>query len=316
MAIRSLDHPDNSPKPEKQDKPQLPLNFLLGCSQQDLDSFQLARLAAVANLRSQLQEKIDKLIDELMQAGLAAWFRKNDRETLKTALETEESALEWAKRMIRGGGEIIPRICLEPGKSHRIAALTYQARNIAEGKCATCPQPLDPNSVRYCTEHLAKERARGQQKKGLSLPGTREYLYSGEVTPTRGRQPSQLAKQAMHREQKTRALLAELGIPPENAAVSLNAAKEALLECMPAPKDEPMTAAELFDKACVSSLATGKVALKQLFSVGRIERTGKGISSDPFRYSLAGPAEHRKPNTKSRVRLNQALQAILKGEAE
>ncbi len=187
MAIRSLDHPDNSPKPEKQNSSQVPLNFLLGCSQQDLDSFQLARLAAVANLRSQLQETIDKLIDELMQAGLAAWFRKNDRETLKTALETEESALEWANRMIRGGGEIIPRICLEPGKSHRIAAQTYQARNLAEGKCRVCPKPLALNSVELCEKHLAMSRARAQQKKGLSLPGTREYLYSGEVTPTRGR---------------------------------------------------------------------------------------------------------------------------------
>ncbi len=120
----------------------------------------------------------------------------------------------------------------------------------------------------------------------------------------------------MNREQKTRAILAELGIPPESAAVSLNAAKEALLKCMPGPKDEPMTQAELFDKANIPTLSTGKAALKELLSVGRIERTGKGGSSDPFRYSLAGPAEHRKPNTKSRVRLNQALQAILKGEAE
>jgi hypothetical protein len=68
----------------------------------------------------------------------------------------------------------------------------------------------------------------------LSNPGSREYLYSGEVTPSRGRQPAHLARLAMNREQKTRAILAELGIPPESAAVTLRASKEALLNaCLP-----------------------------------------------------------------------------------
>lgn len=74
----------------------------------------------------------------------------------------------------------------------------------------------------------------------------------------RGGKPNKLAKQAMHREHKTRAILAELGIPTENAAVSLNAAKEALLKCMPTPIDEPMTAAELFDKMSIPTLPTGR----------------------------------------------------------
>jgi hypothetical protein len=148
------------------------------------------------------------------------------------------------------------------------------------------------------------------------LPGSREYLYSGEVTPTHGREPNNLARLAMHREQKTRAILAKLGISPEDAAVGLNAAKEALLKCMPAPKDEPMTQAQLFDKACIPTLSTGKVALRELFSIGRVERTGKGVAGDPFRYSLAGSPEPRKRSTKNRVRHNQAIQAILKGEAE
>ncbi len=69
--VSSNHHRDNSSKPEKHNSSQVPLNFLLGCSQQDLDSFQLARLAAVANLRSQLQETIDKLIDEHLSIGSA-----------------------------------------------------------------------------------------------------------------------------------------------------------------------------------------------------------------------------------------------------
>jgi hypothetical protein len=118
----------------------------------------------------------------------------------------------------------------------------------------------------------------------------------------------------MNREQKTRAILAELGIPPESAAVTLRASKEALLKCMPATKAEAMTSAELLEKACATR-APGEVALKELFSVGRIERFRKGIPSDPYRYFLGDtPGPRRK--SKNRVHHNQALQAILKGEAE
>ncbi len=287
QAHRSVIHPQKSSKREKQSPVKVPLNFLLGHSQADLDSFMLARLAAVANLRSEMQDIMDRLIDELTLAGLASWFRETDRESLKRALETEESALEFAKRMIRGGGEIIPRICLNPGQAHRTAAVTYQKRNIAEGRCSECPKPLARNSVRFCEKHLAMNRARYSQKKALSNPGSREFLYAGEVTgSTHGRQPGSLASLAMHREQKTRAILAELGIPPESAAVSLHAAKEALLGCMPAMRGDAMTQAQLFAKAMIPTKTTGQNALKELISAGQVERIGKGIKGDPYLYFL------------------------------
>jgi len=271
--------------PSPKDRLSLPLNFLLGCSQADLDSFKLARLAAVANLRNELQATMDKLIDEMTQASLASWFKEMDREALKRALDAEESALEFAKRMIRGGGDIIPRICLNPGQAHRTAAITYQKRNIAEGKCSECPKPLARNSVRFCEKHLAMTRARASQKKALSDPGSREYLYSGEVSEsTQGRQPGTLAALAMQREQKSRAVLAELGIPPESADVSLKAAKEALLGCMPAMKGDAMTQAQLFAKAMIPTKTTGQKALKELISAGQVERIGKGIKCDPYLY--------------------------------
>jgi hypothetical protein len=63
---------------------------------------ELQRLGAeVANLRHELHAILDKLIDEMVQAALAAWFRANNRETLKHALENEETAIRWAARMIR-----------------------------------------------------------------------------------------------------------------------------------------------------------------------------------------------------------------------
>lgn len=174
-----------------------PLNFLLGCSDADLGNLELARLAEVANLRTELHATLDKLIDQMAQAALMAWFRITDRDALKRALENPEDVIAWAKERIRDGQrraeELIPRASLEPGAAHLAAALRYAERNMAEGKCSVCPKPLAHHSVRYCEEHLAKIRVRDRQKKGLSDPGSLEYLYSGEVTPsTHGRQPGTL----------------------------------------------------------------------------------------------------------------------------
>jgi hypothetical protein len=274
----------------------VPLNFLLGCSDLDLGNYELARLAEVAELRTQMQVLLDQIVDQTGLAWLAAWFRSMDRNALKHAIENEESPLEWAKRMVREGQrseeeieESAPRPPLPPGAAHLAAALRYQERNIAEGKCAVCPEPQDRNSVRYCTKHLAIFRARASQKKALGGPGSREYLYAGEMPEsTHGRQPGTLTALAMNREKKTRAMLAELGVTPESAAVSLRAATEALLKCLPRSRAEAMTQDELREKALIPSKTTLQVALKALLSEGRIKRIGKGVQRNPYRYFLAG----------------------------
>jgi len=257
----------------------LPLNFLLGCGQGSLDEFELARLAEVADLRKELQAIIDRMIDAMSQAALASWFKSQDRQSLKSAIENEETPEEWAKRMIRDGQrspeELIPLPSLAPGVAHRAAALRYQSRNISEGKCAVCPEPLDRNSVRFCTKHLAMTRARDRKKKGLSSPGDREYLYAGEQESTHGRQPGTLASLAMNREKATRALLMERGIKPEqHAAVSLNAAIEALARIMPREKSEAMTQTELFEKAGIVTKTTGQRALAEMLEAGAIDLVG------------------------------------------
>lgn len=268
----------------------LPLNFLLGCGQTSLGDFALARLNEVANLRSELKAVLDRMMDQMAQAAIAEWFKAIDRQALKHAIENEESPEEWAHRMMRDGQrseeELIPLPSFEPGAAHLAAALRYQERNIAEGKCSVCPEPLDRNSVRYCSKHLAMKRDRERQKKGLrSDPGSREYLYSGDVTPsTRGRQPGTLASLEMNREKKTRALLAELGIPPESAAVSLKAAKDALLRVIPDSQAKAMSPADLFRAAIVPSRTTGDKALRELLAAGRIQRIGKPTKNHPFRY--------------------------------
>ena len=193
------------------------------------------------------------------------------------------------------------RPSLPPGAAHLAAAKRYSERHIAKGLCEKCPEPLAHHSVRYCEKHLAMKREqdrcenhrRGKRGNPNLEPGTREYLYGAEEVPlsTHGRQPGTLPSLAMHgaisREKKTRALLAELGIKPEHAAVSLNAAKEALLEHMP-DKAHAMTQTELFEKAGVITRTTGEKALKALLAENKIQRIGAGGVREPYRYFLKG----------------------------
>ncbi|MFI5057554.1 MAG: hypothetical protein ACHQLQ_05165 [Candidatus Acidiferrales bacterium] len=175
----------------------VPLNFLLGCSQSSLGSFELAKLAEVANLRKELHLILDRIIDQMAQAALAAWFRQADVDTLKRALENPEDVLLWAKERIRNqqrsDAELVPLTSLPPGAAHLAAALRYAERNIAEGKCSVCPRPLARNSVRYCEKHLADARGRKKPKGGKGQPpGSIGWLYEGGFESGHGRQPGTL----------------------------------------------------------------------------------------------------------------------------
>jgi predicted MarR family transcription regulator len=88
----------------------------------------------------------------------------------------------------------------------------------------------------------------------------------------------------MGREKRTRALLAEIGIPPESAAVTKKAVTEALMQHMPAMKGLAMSLQELCDAGGVVTIQTAKVAVKELLAAGTIERTGTGKRNDPYRY--------------------------------
>jgi hypothetical protein len=271
----------------------VPLNFLLGCSQVSLDNYELARLGELADLRKEFHILFDRLIEQSALALLAKWFRESDRDSINQALALEESPTEWAKRQIkqgrRGAEDLdLPLPSLPPGAAHLAAALRYAERNIAEGKCGVCPQPLDPNSVRYCTAHLTAARHR-MEKKGKAAPGSREYLYSEEKQPsTHGRQPGTLKALATANEQKQRAILAELGISPESVALTLDAAKEALMKHMPDLKARARSAADLWHSALIPSLKTGQLAIKELLAEGVIQRVGEGNVGSPYRYFRQG----------------------------
>jgi hypothetical protein len=194
-----------------------------------------------------------------------------------------------AARMVRDGQrsdeELIPLPSLPPGAAHLAAAMRYQERNIAEGKCCECPKPLARNSVRYCENHLTMERHNKARKKGVrGAPGSVDYLY-GEVTESKhGRQPGTLAALAMAREQKTREILAEAGVSPESAAVSMKAAKEALLKHMPDNVASALTADALLKVAVVPSRTTGQHALRDLLAAGAVQRIVRGGTGSPFLY--------------------------------
>ena len=181
--------------PKKALLPAAPVNFLLGCSDADLGEYLLARLSSVANLRGQLLEILDKMVEETSASALAEWFRTQDRIALKDAIENPAEMIErivaQAKEGIRDGQrsaeELIPRAPLPPGSAHIAANLRYTARNIAEGKCGVCPQPLDPRSHRYCTKHLAMQRERHVPKRKRTEPGTVAWLYGETLTPGDGR---------------------------------------------------------------------------------------------------------------------------------
>ena len=180
-------------------------NFLLHCSDATLADFELKRLAEFADLRSELQVLIDRMIDTQSQAAVAAWFRLQDRQRLRSALEHGEDIAEWAKQQLRkqnrqpeeGQGELpspsLFRPALPPGAAHLAASLRYQERNLAEGKCRYCPKPLAHHSVDMCEDHLrlarerwrAKARAKGQRTKDeyLQSPENLARLASGRRSP-------------------------------------------------------------------------------------------------------------------------------------
>lgn len=219
-----------------------PFKALLESSGGALGQFELAKLAEVADLRAEIFDaspsrmldlimeqireeilkmraemvrKFDRMVDVAALALLARWLRTIDRQELvrqllESSTVTIDGILADAKEQIRNSGRSaeeseagrMPMRIFPPGVAHRNASKRYQAANIGEGKCSICPEPLDRNSVRFCTKHLAIKREKDRQKNCKAgkrgnpdlEPGTRAWLYgNGEVEQsTHGKQPGTL----------------------------------------------------------------------------------------------------------------------------
>ena len=168
-----------------------PLHFLLTCSDISLDNFEILKLSEAANARTKLDEDLDRWFDLATQAALVRLFRAQGRERILKALQETPDPIADAKRKIKNMGrtaeDLVPLLSLPPGQAHRTASVTYQKRNLEEGKCCDCPMPLARNSVRYCNRHLkaCRDRARVRAKKLNKAPhgrapGTLAALAEGQ----------------------------------------------------------------------------------------------------------------------------------------
>jgi hypothetical protein len=95
----------------------------------------------------------------------------------------------------------------------------------------------------------------------------------------------------MGREKASRAILAELGLPPDSAAVSLKATEEALMQGMPSSEQTALPISELFSATIVLPHRLARRPLKQLFEA--VQRIGKGCAGNRFRYFRALPLAPR-----------------------
>jgi hypothetical protein len=99
-----------------------------------------------------------------------------------------------------------------------------------------------------------------------------------------GKHPHALMTLARNREKQSMARLDELGIPPEKAAVTLEACKEAILKHAPGSEEHAAVAYVIFEAAMIATRDKGYKALRELISNGLIRRIGKGSNRDPFRH--------------------------------
>jgi hypothetical protein len=66
----------------------------------------------------------------------------------------------------------------------------------------------------------------------------------------------------------------EKALPPDSAAVSLKATKEALMQGMPSSKETALPASELFSATIVTSPSTGKAATQATVRGRAVDREG------------------------------------------
>ena len=157
-----------------------PLKFLLTCSELDLDNFELNTLGNLANLKSQAADVMENMLQETSRLDLVRSIRASSSEEIKEALERPSDAIADAKLKIKNAGRsvdelvpLLPLVSAAVKANHVAASMRYQERNVGEGKCCDCTEPLARNSVRYCETHLAacRDRARVRAKKP-ALPAT------------------------------------------------------------------------------------------------------------------------------------------------
>jgi hypothetical protein len=109
-------------------------------------------------------------------------------------------------------------------------------------------------------------------------------MYAGGLRGWTGTAPEHMASLAMSREKQPAHCSLGWASRQENAAVSLNAAREAILKCLPRLRGEALSMSQIFDRAMIPTKTTENRALKALLDAGQIKRLGKGVGGDPYLY--------------------------------
>ncbi|MGH9730571.1 MAG: hypothetical protein ACRD4A_02645 [Candidatus Acidiferrales bacterium] len=124
------------------------LDYLAGCSQISLESFELARLNDLANLRKQMVDVIDEWVETDIQARIAEWILLHRRH--ENSLRPPQSV-----RRIRSKQVPLPLAPAPDDSSTRFPDLASHPL-ISVLRDAVCNDPLPP--LRRRSESLVKSK--------------------------------------------------------------------------------------------------------------------------------------------------------------
>jgi hypothetical protein len=65
--------------------PDVPVKYLLECSERILGEYQLSRMNRAANLKREAREQLEEAIDNMVAAAFAMWLREHRQELLNAA---------------------------------------------------------------------------------------------------------------------------------------------------------------------------------------------------------------------------------------
>lgn len=125
------------------------LDYLARCSQTSLESFELARLNDLANLRKQMIDVIDEWVETDIQARIAEWILHRRRQ--QAALRHPPQSV----RRIRSKQIPLPLRSASGNSSHRFPALASHPV-ISALREAVCDDPLPP--LRRGSEEMVKSK--------------------------------------------------------------------------------------------------------------------------------------------------------------
>ena len=101
----------------------------------------------------------------------------DDVELLAIPLQLDPEVLALFCSDIRDARRSAKIKCEMKGRDINLFNKNWREQNIASGLCYTCSKPRDPGSVRFCPEHLEKERERDHNRKRVRIRTDRTQYF-------------------------------------------------------------------------------------------------------------------------------------------